>query len=241
MKCREFKKLASSYVDDQLQSRQRRAFALHRAQCEACGSYLRQIRNVSESLSRLSRIQVPPELLSGTLVAFDYLRQERATGAAVRVANWAHQHSRMVSAVASFLITILCYGGILGQLKPIPYLPAFTHSESIKLSPSQFNRVNGLLDSVPGAQSYTFPRVRQTGMVDSPLLEMGNTSVVVLALVHPDGRASLVEILEPRGTPQMVQQVQGALGTLRFRPAMAGGRAVPTQLVLRMERIDIRG
>lgn len=241
MTCRQFRKRTSSYLDDQLASRHQRAFALHLATCEACQIYLRQVRAVSESLRHWSRPPVPRDLLAETLVAFEAWRQEREASPVGRVVNWAVLHSRAVSAVASFLITILCYGGILGQLKPIPYLPPFAQSESIKLSSLQYDRVNGRVGTEPGPGFYTFPRLQMGGQVDPSLAGIHTTSVVVIALVRSDGRASLVEVLEPRSTPQLVEQVQAALGNLKFRPAMTGGRPVPTQLVLMMERVDVRG
>jgi len=241
MKCTEFRQWASPYVDHRLAPPKQRLVAQHLAQCETCQLYVTQLRAVSGSLSRLAPPALPPDLLSQTMTAFDGLRQDRETSAVMRAMSWAYAHSRAVSAVASFLITITCYGGILGQLKSIPYLPTFTRSGSINLSASQYYRVNGQDESEPGAASYTFPRVRRSGQVESPLTQMETKSVVVIALIHSDGRASLVEVLAPAGSPQLVQQVQSALRNLRFRPAMTGGRPVPTHLVVLMERMEVRG
>lgn len=241
MTCTEFKKWASPYVDHQLAPPKQRLVAQHLAQCAACQLYLTQLRAVSGSLSRLTPPAPPPELLSRTMTAFDGLRQDRETSAMMRAMSWAYLHSRAISAVASFLITITCYGGILEQLKSIPYLPTFTRSGSINLSASQYDRVNGQNESEFGAASYTFPRVRRSGHSESPLAQMGTKSVVVIVMIHSDGRASLVEVLAPAGSPHLVQQVQSALRNLRFRPATTGGRPVPTQLVLLVERVDVQG
>jgi hypothetical protein len=245
MRCAQFRKLASSYLDRQLDrqltSRQQHGFSRHIAQCGGCQTYLTQLRHVAEGLSGLPRPAVPPELLSETLDAVDHLRQEPAASSGLWLINFAMSHSRPVAAVASFLITIICYGGILGQFKPIPYLPSFTHTEAIEVTSTQYDWVNGRVSVESSPVSYTFPRVQEASAVNNSLVKMGTTPIVFVALVHSDGHASLVEVLAPPSTPQLIEQVQYALQSLKFQPATTGGRAVPTQLVLMVERVDIRG
>lgn len=241
MTCAKFRQQVSLYVDRQMAPPEQRLVDQHLSQCQACRFHLAQLRAVSRSLGQLTPPTVPPDLLAKTLAAFDGLQQGPEAKVLMLVKEWAYVHSRAVAAVASFLITIVCYGGILGQLKPIPYLPVFTRPASINLSAAQYYQVNGQVGSPGGAESYTFPRVQRSGQVAGSLAQISPKSVVIVALIDSDGRAWLVEVLHPVGNPQLAQQVQSALQSLRFRPAMSSGRPVPTQLVMLMEQVEIRG
>jgi hypothetical protein len=240
MQCVQYKKLASAYCDHQLDATLHRAFTLHMSQCQPCRDYLAQIHAVSVELARLSPPSVPSDFLEQTVTAFKDLRYEPKPSLSRSLVNFAFMHSRLVSTTCSFFITILCYSAILGQFKPIP-ISVFSTASFVQLSQAQFDQVNGRDDSLPRAVSYSFPRVQRGSQVDTSLTGLPSSSIVVLAYVRSDGRASLIEVLDPPSNPQLVAHVQGALNNLRFRPALADGRPVPTQLVLVMERMDVRG
>ncbi|MCS6804106.1 MAG: zf-HC2 domain-containing protein [Acidobacteriota bacterium] len=240
MQCVQYKKLASAYHDRQLDPAMQRTLKQHMSHCRACREYLAQLQAVADRLARLSAPSLPTDFVERTVVAFKELRYEPKPTLWRSLVNFAFIHSRLVSTVCSFLITILCSGAILGQFKPIP-LNVVSTAGFVQLTQAQFDQVNGRDDSLPRAGSYAFPRVQRGSQIDLASVGLPAASIVVLAYVRSDGRASLIEVLDPPSSPQLVARVQGALSNLRFRPALADGRPVPTQLVLVVEQIDVRG
>lgn len=240
MQCVHYKKLASAYYDHQLSPAMQRALKQHTSRCRACREYLAQIQAVASSLARLSSPDVPADLVERTIVAFKELRYEPKPTLWRSLVNFAFLHSRLVSTVCSFFITIVCSWAILGQFKPIP-IHLISTASFVQLPQAQFDQVNGRDESLPRAGSYAFPRVQRGSQIDVPSGGLPASSFVVLAYIGSDGRASLIKVLDPPSTPQLAARVQGALNNLRFRPALADGRPVPTQLVLVVEQIDVRG
>jgi hypothetical protein len=241
MKCKTFKKQVSLYLDDQLNSWEQPAFILHLNQCVDCREYLEQMRTLWQSLRRWPRPQAPADFVAHTMAAFDARSQRRQAGLwgrLVQMSNWATLHPRPVSAVASFVITLVLYSVILGHLKPITYVPVAAHREPITLSSSEFNWLNNAAGP-PSSSPYTFPRVETMHQLVASIDQTRKGHFVVVTLIHPDGKASLVEVIDPPGSPEVIEQVQVALRNLSFRPAMISGRPVATQLVLMVQRVDV--
>lgn len=241
MNCRRCRKLASAYLDRQLAPPEHRDVLQHLSRCPSCRAYLGELEHISRRLGALPSVTPPATLAADTVAAFVRLRQRPSMGILTALANWAMSHARPVSAVASFLITAVCYGAILGQMKPIPSIPLSVRAPTITVSASQYRWINGLSSSSLDASSYTFPRIRRAPSSDASLAEVKTTPIVVIAMIHADGRASLVQLVEPAGTPQLMEHVRTALSALQFRPAMAGGHPVPTRLILLVDRMDVRG
>lgn len=241
MNCRKCQKLASAYLDRQLTPPEHRDVLQHLSRCASCRAYLGDLDEVSRRLGMLPPVMPPATLAAETVAAVTRLQQRTQTGIWTTLANWVMSHARPVSAVASFLITAACYGAILGQMKPIPSIPVSVRAPMITVSASQYQWINGLSSSSLEAPSYTFPRIRKAQSSGVSLAEMKTTPIVVVAMIHADGRASLIQLVEPAGTPQLMELVRTALGALQFRPAMAGGHPVPTRLILMVDRMDVRG
>ena len=156
-----------------------------------------------------------------------------------KLLNLTYARPRSFATVASLFITVSMYFLILSNLKPVPNWTVPGHPEPITLSSGEFSVLNQLqLGRDSGL--YTLPRVLKTTGLEQSLRDAPDRAIVVVTLIHPDGRASMLEILTPRNRPDVAEQVTDAVRDISFRPAMASGRPVATQLVLMLEKIEVR-
>jgi TonB family protein len=244
MNCQRFNKRVSLYLDDQLGHREQTEFLAHLNQCAYCREHLAQMRAIWQEMRRLPRPAVAAGLVQQTLAAFDAHQRTRPMdigGRFRQLANWAVIHPRTVSAVASIVITLAFYTAILDQLKPLTNLALVAHTEPVLLSPSAYHRLNGSSEPLSESPSFTFPRVEAASELVNSLGQTRRGHLVVLALVHTDGRVSLVEVVEPSGSPEVEEQANVALRRMWFRPAMLAGRPVATQLVLMLHSVEVGG
>ena len=68
--CRELVELITDYLEDELSPIDRARFEAHLADCEACRTYLEQLRQTVRVLGRLPEESLSPEARSTLLAAF---------------------------------------------------------------------------------------------------------------------------------------------------------------------------
>ena len=70
MPCRELVELITDYLEDRLSTVDRARFEAHLAECEACRTYLEQLRQTIRALGRLPEESLSPEARDALLDAF---------------------------------------------------------------------------------------------------------------------------------------------------------------------------
>ena len=244
MRCRKAQVLLSHYLDDVLDLFDTASVDQHLASCSACSDYLGSLYLLSSQMQSLERPSFPQALVSEVLGEGSHREalgsSFRANSAIRRLLDYSYSRPGACATIASFFITVSMYLLLLGYLKPVPNWNMPGHPEPIAITSRQFSELN---ERQPTADSgrYTFPRVVSTTGLERSLRNAPDRAIVLVTLVHVDGRASILEVLTPRNRPDVAEQVAGALQDISFRPATIAGRPVATQLVLMLEKIDVRG
>ena len=70
MPCRELVELITDYLEDRLSPVDRARFEAHLAECEACRTYLEQLRQTIRALGRMPEESLSPEARNALLDAF---------------------------------------------------------------------------------------------------------------------------------------------------------------------------
>ena len=76
--CRELVELVTAYLEGELPGRERRRFEAHIAGCDACTSYLDQIRRTIEITGRLTPDSLEPHVRDALLEEFRDWKRLRA-------------------------------------------------------------------------------------------------------------------------------------------------------------------
>lgn len=244
MTCTKIRVFISGYLDDILDAPAKTSVEAHLAECPGCAGYLRSLDALRSQMRSLGQPAFPRELVSAILGERDVpgrSSRSRSSGTLpFRVLDFGYYRPGAMASVASFLITCTMYGALLGYLKPIPPWTVPGRLEPIVLTSKQFSDLNER-GAVTGGGEYTLPRVVSTARLGESLRDAPNRAIVVVTLINTDGRASVLEVLTPRDRPDVAAQVAGALQDISFRPATTAGRPVATQLILMLEKIDVRG
>ena len=246
MKCSNIRPLTSAYIDEVLDDPERSLVETHLAACPDCAEYLRSMDAARLQMRSLSMPEFPAALASRILWEQKWLNSSpplsRISGIAImrRFLDVHPYRPGAIASVASFFITCTMYAFLLGHLKPIPNWTVPGRFEQFALTSKQFSDLNERsTESRRGG--YTLPRVVSTARLEESLRDAPDSAIVLVTLINVDGRASVVEILTPRNRPDVAAQVSGALRDISFKPATTAGRPVATQLVLMLEKIDVRG
>jgi len=227
----------SPYLDGELSTERERAVERHLAECAACARHLQELRALAQGLRRLPRPAVPRDLACQILGALEGERAPLGLGLLRLGGRLAFAHPKAASAVISLLITTSLLGALLSALRPIPEVPLAYYSAPIALDAQQYGLLNGETERAVG--SYTFPRLRSPGHLERLFRAAASDHLVVVTFVHPDGRASLVDIVAP-SRPMDVAEMETSFSDVRFEPAKrAGQHPVSTQLVMLLHRLDV--
>ena len=70
MPCRELVELVTDYLEDRLSPTDRARFEAHLAECEACHTYLEQLRHTVRALGRVPEESLSAEARDALLTAF---------------------------------------------------------------------------------------------------------------------------------------------------------------------------
>ncbi len=237
--CRIIRQDLSAYLDGELSPEQRRWLEGHLAVCSACARHLGELRDLARGLRRLPRPAAPSHLMGQILEVLDGERQEAQSklGFLRSFGSLASTHPKVASVLTSLLITVSLVGALLSVLRPIPEVPLVYHQAPVALDAHQYGLLNGEANPLQGR--YTFPRLRSSGHLDELLRTTASDHLVVVTFVHPDGRASLVDIVAP--SPRMnLMDMRTSFSEVRFEPAKrAGQHPVSTQLVMLVHRLDV--
>jgi anti-sigma factor RsiW len=74
--CREAVELVSDYIDGGLSRRQRRRLEKHLAQCDACTSYLEQMRSTIAASGRVGPEDLPSDVVEGLVNLYRRFRSD---------------------------------------------------------------------------------------------------------------------------------------------------------------------
>lgn len=244
MNCSAARLAISQSLDFPLDADLQSALERHLRSCAACAAGMADLRTITSALRTLERPAFPASLRTAVLAdlqAASSMDRSRAGEAfAARTRTLVTTHARTVANLASFVITATFYLLLLGYLKPVPVWTVPGRVEPISLHRTELS----VLDPpayAAGDSRVTFPRIVSASGLEESLRKAAPQTVVLVTLVHPDGRASVVEVLSPRDRPDLVERLSAAIQDISFRPATTLGRPVTTQLILRVERVDVRG
>ncbi len=243
MTCRAVRRNASAYIDGRVAHACARELRAHLQECAACSRYVEDLRSLARALRELPRPVPPAQLRYEILDAFDALSAGRPRWRAhliSRLARLAVAHPQAVSLVASMAITSSLMLAILAHFTPLPVIPVVSQQPKITLTSQEYRLLNQGMAPPPIAGIYTLPRLRQSSNLDALFAAAQSDEFALITVVHPDGRASIVDVLAPPADSQVLEQANESLRGLRFQPAMNSGRPVSTQLVMLVQRLDVR-
>lgn len=242
MKCQTIRRDASAHIDGMLEGTRAQVLRAHLRECAECAQYVENLRSLVLTLKELPRPAVPARLTQDILEAVDALPMGRPRWLARLIPHLVRlvvAHPQVVSLMASVVITSSLMLAILANFTPLPVIPVASHRPQITLTPVEYRLLNQ--GRVPSSATgvYTLPRLRQGGNLDALFAATQSDEFALITVVHPDGRASVVDVLTPPASSRILAQANESLQELRFQPAMNSGRPVSTQLVMLVQRLDV--
>ncbi|HEY6333037.1 MAG TPA: hypothetical protein VI756_27185 [Blastocatellia bacterium] len=255
MKCKEYRMLASAYMDRRLKPLESANFNIHSGQCGDCREYLSDLELVSGMLAGARELEVPRELHGYVMTSIGRMAAGRVT-VGDRVIDYLQKlNPRLVSYSAGIMVSVMLFGLTLAGFRPITTFGGVGSIDSpyqqlatIFGSDEQYHSYNELPpDAVePSTEHYyELPRVVR----DSSLISFSNVAYrkagdedgAVLTEVSPDGRATIVKVLKQSSDPDVIQDLQWSLSKHPFQPALISGKPVQTRIVLFFQKMDITG
>jgi hypothetical protein len=264
MFCRQVTARTSEYIDRRLDDAHRRAVEQHLALCARCRERVEETRGAVNMLRGAAPPAPPVDLLDSTLRAIDRTGEPRlaivASPPRRRVRPLAggltalcrrllvDYEFKLIAYSVGVVVTFVLFTGTLAGLKPIWQIARNLQEEPMIWMSSEEAAVLGI-PTIEGVRTvaYTMPRVAEHGSLSQFVAYPGlpdEDDLVVIAEVRPDGRALLVEVISGPEDPALVNELRVALNQSAFVPASAvtaSGRAVPSRVVLLLQRVDIVG
>lgn len=252
MNCKEFELTASAYLDRALSETDMADYRSHLAICADCREQLVETEALSFSLKRLSRPDTPGELHSYIMNAISREASEKPA-LRHRFADWLLRLNPVpVSYATGAMASAVLFLFLLSGFKPIPTAAGTKVREAafpdVSSSLDEYKRYNDIepdAASNTGEGDYQLPRVLATSSLvsfgNTAYHKPGNENMAALIEIEPDGRATLVDVLDEPSDPRMVEHLWWSLGERTFQPARVGGRAVTTRIVLVVEKVDVGG
>ncbi|MCS6816003.1 MAG: zf-HC2 domain-containing protein [Blastocatellia bacterium] len=237
--CAHIRRELSPYLDGELSPKQERILERHLTACSACARHLEELKVLAHGLRRLPRPAVPRDLADQILTALEGEHQRAYAGHGFLrlIKHQVFAHPKVASALMSLIITLPLLGALLSVLRPVPEIPLTYHHTPIALDAQQYGLLNGRIEDWAG--SYTFPRLRSPGHLERLFHAAASDQLMVVTFVHPDGRASFVDLVAP-SRPVNLTEVETSFSDVRFEPAKrAGQQPVSTQLVMLLHRLDV--
>jgi hypothetical protein len=163
---------------------------------------------------------------------------------------------RPFSFATGSLATMALFLFLLTGLRPIPVphedprlddVTALMTVPPIVSSDDEFNRYNDLPQRTKFEGSddfYELPRLNVGSMVSFSHIayqKPGNEDMSALVEVDPDGRATLVDVLNEPSDPAVIEQLWWSLTNNSFQPARVEGPPVATHIILLVEKMDVGG
>ena len=225
MKCAEYKRLFSPYLDGQVSGAEMHALQRHMQECNGCAREYEEIQRTLQLIVALNKAKTkaPADLPLRLRLAISreskQARRRRFEGAMVRLSNALNAF--MVPATAGVVSAVLTFGLLLGFFA----LPAQLRASS---------------SDVP-LMLYTGPQLQQS-VFGTSLGSMGDDSVVIEAYVDANGRVEDYRILsQSEDAKAALPQVKNLLIFTTFRPALSMGVPTAGRAVISFSKISVKG
>jgi hypothetical protein len=225
MKCAEYKRLFSPYLDGQVSGAEMHALQRHMQECNGCAREYEEIQRTLQLIVGLNKAKTkaPPDLPLRLRLAISreskQARRRRFEGAMVRLSNALNAF--MVPATAGVVSAVLTFGLLLGFFA----LPAQLRASS---------------SDVP-LMLYIGPQLQQS-VFGTSLGSMGDDSVVIEAYVDANGRVEDYRILsQSEDAKAALPQVKNLLIFTTFRPALSMGVPTAGRAVISFSKISVKG
>ncbi len=225
MKCAEYKRLFSPYLDGQVSGAEMHALQKHMQECDGCAREYAEIQRTLQMIVALNRAKAkaPAELPLRLRLAISHeskqARRRRFEGVMVRVGNALDAF--MVPATAGVVSAVLIFGLLLGFFALPQQLSASSSDVPLML--------------------YTGPQLQQS-VFGTSLGSMGEDSVVIEAYVGANGRVEDYRILSQSDDAKAaLPQVKNLLIFTTFRPALSMGVPTAGRAVISFSKISVKG
>lgn len=252
MECKKFELTASAYIDRQLHESEAVEYREHLSTCSGCRLSLAEIEEVSLSLRKSDRPEVPRELRS--YVMAEVTSRVRGEISLVdSLVGWLLKlNPRPVAFAAGLVISLLSFTSLFSSFRPIPL--SASASEQISIYPiisgsdREYHSYNNLPPDVGSSEVehyYQLPRVLDNSALVSfshiAYQKAGNESMSALVEVDSEGRGKLVDVIDAPQDPYLIEQLWWSLRNRTFQPATVSGHSVPTRILLLVEKVDVGG
>jgi len=225
MKCAEYKRLFSPYLDGQVSGAEMHALQKHMQECGGCAREYAEIQRTLQMIVALNRARTkaPAELPLRLRLAISHeskqARRRRFEGVMVRMSNALDAF--MVPATAGVVSAVLIFGLLLGFFALPQQLSASSSDVPLML--------------------YTGPQLQQS-VFGTSLGSMGEDSVVIEAYVGANGRVEDYRILSQSADAKAaLPQVKNLLIFTTFRPALSMGVPTAGRAVISFSKISVKG
>jgi hypothetical protein len=222
MKCAEYKRLLSPYLDGQVSGAEMFALQSHMKECASCAREYAEVQRTLQLIVALNKAKAPADLALRLRLAISresaQARRRRFEGAMVRLSNAIHAF--MVPATAGALTAVLIFGILLGF---------FALPQQLRAS-----------SDVP-LMLYIGPQLKQS-VFGTSLGTVGEDSVVIEAYIDANGRVEDYRILSQSDDAKAeLPEVKNLLIFTTFSPALSMGVPIPSRAVISFSKISVKG
>ncbi|HTR26401.1 MAG TPA: zf-HC2 domain-containing protein [Terriglobales bacterium] len=225
MKCAEYKRLLSPYLDGQVSGAEMFQLQNHMKGCASCAREYAEVQRTMQMIIALNKAKAkaPADLPLRLRLAISreskQARRRRFEGAMVRLRNALEAF--MVPATAGAVSAILIFGILLGFFALPQQLQASSSDVPLML--------------------YVAPQLKQS-VFGTSLGMVGEDSVVVEAYIDANGRVEDYRILsESDDNHDAAPQVKSLLIFTTFSPALSMGVPIPSRAVISFSKISVKG
>jgi len=225
MKCAEYKRLLSPYLDGQVSGAEMFQLQNHMKGCANCAREYAEVQRTMQMIIALNKAKAkaPADLPLKLRLAISreskQARRRRFEGAMVRLRNALDAF--MVPATAGAVSAILIFGILLGFFALPQQLQASSSDVPLML--------------------YVAPQLKQS-VFGTSLGMVGEDSVVVEAYIDANGRVEDYRILsESDNDNDATPQVKNLLIFTTFSPALSMGVPIPSRTVISFSKISVKG
>ncbi len=225
MKCAEYKRLLSPYLDGQVSGAEMFELQNHMKGCESCAREYAETQRTLQLIVALNKAKAkaPSDLPLRLRLAISreskQARRRRFEGAMVRLSNAIDAF--MVPATAGAVSAVLIFGILLGFFALPQQLQASSSDVPLML--------------------YIGPQLKQS-VFGTSLGSVGEDSVVIEAYVDANGRVQDYRILSQSGdTKAALPEVKNLLIFTTFSPALSMGVPIPSRAVISFSKISVKG
>jgi hypothetical protein len=226
MKCAEYKRLLSPYLDGQVSGAEMFALQNHMKECASCAREYAEVQRTLQLIVSLNKAKAkaPADLPLKLRLAISresaQARRRRFEGAMVRLSNALQAF--MFPVTAGALSAVLIFGMLLGF---------FALPEQLQASSTD----------VP-LMLYIAPQLKQS-VFGTSLGSVGEDSVVVEAYIDANGRVQDYRILSQSdgNSKAVLPEVKNLLIFTTFSPALSMGVPIPSRAVISFSKISVKG